>query len=81
MDRKFDFHYKDEKYRSAAVVNGLSMAGPRAHFRGMEPARRYSNPEDHRAAGLCRPQNCRIKQESPGGCRGSLSLSCICWLL
>lgn len=35
MDRKFDFHYKDEKYRSAAVVNGLSMAGPRAHFRGM----------------------------------------------
>lgn len=46
-----------------------------------EPARRYSNPEDHRAAGLCRPQNCRIKQKSPGGCRGSLSLSCICWLL
>lgn len=49
--------------------------------RGTEPARRYSNPEDHRAAGLCRPQNCRIKQKSPGGCRGSLSLSCICWLL
>ena len=48
---------------------------------GAEPARRYSNPEDHRAAGLCRPQNCRIKQKSPGGCRGSLSLSCICWLL
>lgn len=48
---------------------------------GTEPARRYSNPEDHRAAGLCRPQNCRIKQKSPGGCRGSLSLSCICWLL
>lgn len=47
----------------------------------LEPARRYSNPEDHRAAGLCRPQNCRIKQKSPGGCRGSLSLSCICWLL
>lgn len=42
---------------------------------------RDSNPEDHRAAGLCRPQNCRIKQKSPGGCRGSLSLSCICWLL
>ena len=38
-------------------------------------------PEGHRAAGLCRPQNCRIKQKSPGGCRGSLSLSCICWLL
>lgn len=47
----------------------------------LEPARRYSNPEDHRAAGLCRPQNCRIKRESPGGCRGSLSLSCTCWLL
>lgn len=47
----------------------------------LEPARRYSNPEDHRAAGLCRPQNCCIKQKSPGGCRGSLSLSCICWLL
>ena len=45
----------------------------------LEPARRYSNTEDHRAAGLCRPQNCRIKQKSPGGCRGSLSLSCICW--
>lgn len=44
-----------------------------------EPARRYSNSEDHRAAGLCRPQNCRIKQKSPGRCRGSLSLSCICW--
>lgn len=47
----------------------------------LEPARRYSNPEDHRAAGLCRPQNCRIKRKSPGWCRGSLSLSCICWLL
>ena len=45
----------------------------------VEPARRYSNPEDHRAAGLCHPQNCRIKQKGPGGCRGSLSLSCICW--
>lgn len=44
-----------------------------------EPARRYSNPEDHRAAGLCRPQNCRIKQKNPGGCRGSFALSCICW--
>lgn len=51
------------------------------HAFSLEPARRYSNPEDHRAAGLCRPQNCRIKQKSPGGCRGSLSLSCICWLL
>ena len=50
-------------------------------YKMVEPARRYSNPEDHRAAGLCRPQNCRIKQKSPGGCRGSLSLSCICWLL
>ena len=45
----------------------------------VEPARRYSNPEDHRAAGLCRPQNCRIKQKNPGGCRGSFALSCICW--
>ncbi|MFU0832511.1 MAG: Dihydroxy-acid dehydratase [Oscillospiraceae bacterium] len=27
--------YKDPKYRSAHVVNGLSMAGPRAHLRGM----------------------------------------------
>ncbi|MEG0752564.1 MAG: dihydroxy-acid dehydratase, partial [Angelakisella sp.] len=27
--------YKDKKYRSASVINGLSMAGPRAHFRGM----------------------------------------------
>lgn len=27
--------YKDEKYPSSKVVNGLSMAGPRAHFRGM----------------------------------------------
>ena len=30
-----DFDYKDNKYRSAKVVNGLNMAGPRAHFRGM----------------------------------------------
>lgn len=48
-------------------------------FLKAEPARRYSNPEDHRAAGLCRPQNCRIKQKNPGGCRGSFALSCICW--
>lgn len=27
--------YKDEKYPSSKVVNGLSMAGPRAHLRGM----------------------------------------------
>lgn len=47
--------------------------------RSLEPARRYSNPENHRAAGLCRPQNCRIKQKNPGGCRGSFALSCICW--
>lgn len=53
----------------------------RTSLKMAEPARRYSNPEDHRAAGLCRPQNCRIKRKSPGGCRGSLSLSCICWLL
>jgi dihydroxy-acid dehydratase len=30
-----DFIYKEEKLRSAKVVNGLTMAGPRAHFRGM----------------------------------------------
>ena len=30
-----DFTYKNTKYRSAVVVNGMSMAGPRAHFRGM----------------------------------------------
>lgn len=27
--------YKDEKYPSSKIVNGLSMAGPRAHLRGM----------------------------------------------
>ncbi|MCG8482842.1 MAG: dihydroxy-acid dehydratase [Clostridia bacterium] len=27
--------YKDEKYPSAKVVNGITMGGPRAHFRGM----------------------------------------------
>lgn len=32
---KIDLTYKDPKYRSAHVVNGLSMAGPRAHLRGM----------------------------------------------
>lgn len=31
----FEFHYKDEKYPSSKVVNGISMAGPRAHLRGM----------------------------------------------
>jgi len=30
-----DLTYKDSKYRSAHVVNGISMAGPRAHLRGM----------------------------------------------
>lgn len=30
-----DFEYKDPKYRSSKVVNGITMAGPRAHFRGM----------------------------------------------
>ena len=30
-----DLQYKDPKYRSAKVVNGLTMAGPRAHLRGM----------------------------------------------
>lgn len=36
-----NFNYKDEKYRSARIVNGLTMAGPRAHFRGMG----YTNEE------------------------------------
>lgn len=30
-----EFQYKDSKYRSAQIVNGLTMAGPRAHLRGM----------------------------------------------
>lgn len=30
-----EFRYKDEKYPSSKVVNGISMAGPRAHLRGM----------------------------------------------
>lgn len=32
---KVEFRYKDEKYPSSKVVNGISMAGPRAHLRGM----------------------------------------------
>lgn len=35
------FEYKNPKYRSANVVNGITMAGPRAHFRGMG----YTNDE------------------------------------
>lgn len=34
MDQ-FEFCYKDKKYPSAKVVNGISMAGPRAHLRGL----------------------------------------------
>lgn len=30
-----ELQYKDLRYRSSKVVNGLSMAGPRAHLRGM----------------------------------------------
>lgn len=30
-----ELRYKDEKYLSSKVVNGISMAGPRAHLRGM----------------------------------------------
>lgn len=30
-----DFIYKDSKYRSARVVNGITMSGPRAHLKGM----------------------------------------------
>lgn len=29
------FKYKDEKYPSSNVINGLTMAGPRAHFHGL----------------------------------------------
>ena len=35
MEKEFELIYKNPKYRSARVVNGLSMAGPRAHLRGM----------------------------------------------
>ena len=35
MEKEFELIYKDPRYRSARVVNGLSMAGPRAHLRGM----------------------------------------------
>ena len=37
----------------------------------VEPARRYSNSGDLRAAGLYHSKNCSIKQKSPGRCRGS----------
>lgn len=30
-----EFRYKDTKYPSSKVVNGITMAGPRAHLRGM----------------------------------------------
>ena len=30
-----DFSYKDSRFKSSKVVNGITMAGPRAHFRGM----------------------------------------------
>lgn len=30
-----DLNYKNTKYRSSAIVNGLSMAGSRAHLLGM----------------------------------------------
>ncbi|MSB05231.1 hypothetical protein GKE88_19680 [Flavonifractor plautii] len=35
MSEPMDLIYKDPKYPSSKVVNGLSMAGPRAHLRGM----------------------------------------------
>ena len=35
MEETLDLIYKDPKYPSSKVVNGLSMAGPRAHLRGM----------------------------------------------
>ena len=37
MSEPMDLIYKDPKYPSSKVVNGLSMAGPRAHLRGMGP--------------------------------------------
>ena len=30
-----ELQYKNPRYRSGRVVNGLTMAGPRAHLRGM----------------------------------------------
>lgn len=30
-----DFDYKDKRYRSSKIVNGITMAGPRAHLRGL----------------------------------------------
>ncbi|MDD3172351.1 MAG: dihydroxy-acid dehydratase [Herbinix sp.] len=30
-----NFEYKNPKYRSSRIVNGINMGGPRAHFRGM----------------------------------------------
>ena len=35
MEETLGLIYKDPKYPSSKVVNGLSMAGPRAHLRGM----------------------------------------------
>lgn len=35
MENDLALIYKDPKYPSAKVVNGLSMAGPRAHLRGL----------------------------------------------
>lgn len=74
----------EERAKSSLLILTHHIQKPLNHLifsglTGMEPARWYSNPEDHRAAGLCRPQNCRIKQKNPGGCRGSFALSCICW--
>lgn len=40
-----NFIYKDRKYNSANIVNGLSMAGPRAHLLGMGLNRKeFSKP-------------------------------------
>lgn len=30
-----DYQFKDKKYRSHKVINGIAMTGPRGHFRGM----------------------------------------------
>lgn len=35
IGEKMNFEYKDQKYRSSKIVNGITMAGPRAHLRGL----------------------------------------------
>ena len=79
LRRTYDFAGQNTVLEHRGALLNLGDATLTCGETRVEPARRYSNPEDHRAAGLCRPQNCRIKQKNPGGCRGSFALSCICW--